>query len=226
MIRALVFDFDGLILDSESPTFASWAEVFRSQGAELRLEIWSRYIGLVHGSFDPQEHLERALGHPVDMEPLRAEKRRRFREMLLAQPVMPGVMDYLDGARRLGLATAVASSAPGEYVRGELRRLGLFDRFAAVKCGEDAPRCKPAPDLYLAAVAALGVAANEAVALEDSPNGVAAAKAAGLFCLAVPNAVTGHLDLGRADWTTPSLAELPLEELIRRAHAGNPSSCL
>jgi HAD superfamily hydrolase (TIGR01509 family) len=217
VIRALIFDFDGLILDSETPTFTSWAEVFRSQGAELRLEVWSRYIGLVHGSFDPQEHLERALGRPVDMGPLRAEKRRRFLEMVLAQPVMPGVLDYLDGARRLGLKTAGASSAPGEYVRGELARLGLFERFGAVLCGEDAPRCKPAPDLYLAAIKALGVAATEAIAMEDSPNGVAAAKAAGLFCLAVPNAVTRALDLSQANLIVGSLAELPLEELLRRA---------
>jgi HAD superfamily hydrolase (TIGR01509 family) len=217
LIRALIFDFDGLILDSESPTFASWAEVFRSQGAELKLEVWSRYIGLVHGSFDPQEHLERALGRQVDMEPLRAERRRRFRELLEAQPIMPGVLDYLDGARRLDLQTAVASSAPGEYVRGELRRLGLFARFDAVLCGEDAPRCKPAPDLYRAALAALGASASDAVALEDSPNGVAAAKAAGLFCLAVPNAVTRGLDLCGADLVAGSLAELPLEELVRRA---------
>jgi len=217
LIRALIFDFDGLILDSETPTFTSWAEVFRSQGAELRLEVWSRYIGLVHGSFDPQEHLERALGRPVDMAPLRAEKRRRFLEMVLAQPVMPGVLDYLDGARRLGLKAAVASSAPGEYVRGELLRLGLFERFDAVKCGEDAPRCKPAPDLYLAAAGALGVAPGEAVALEDSPNGVAAAKAAGLYCVAVPNAVTCGLDLSAADLIVGSLAELPLEDLLCRA---------
>ena len=135
---------------------------------------------------------------------------------------MAGVRDYVAEGRRLGLLLAIASSSPRAYVRNHIDRLGLGDAWDAVVCREDAARAKPAPDLYVRAVEALGVAPDEAVAIEDSPNGIAAAKAAGLRVVAVPNEVTGTLDLSGADCRLASCAELPLADLLARLDTPTP----
>jgi putative hydrolase of the HAD superfamily len=122
--------------------------------------------------------------------------------------------DYIADARRLGLRLAVASSSSRAWVLGHLQRLGIEAHWDVVRCREDVARTKPAPDLYLAVIAALGMAPQEALALEDSANGIAAAKDAGLRCVAVPNALTAGMDLGRADARLVSLAETPLESLL------------
>jgi beta-phosphoglucomutase-like phosphatase (HAD superfamily) len=113
----------------------------------------------------------------------------------------------------------VASSSSVGWVDGHLRRLGLRDAFAVVRCAGDVPRVKPDPALYLSVLEATGIPAAEALALEDSPNGVLAAKRAGLACVAVPNPLTARLDLGAADLRLGSLAELPLSELLARLRA-------
>jgi HAD superfamily hydrolase (TIGR01509 family) len=138
----------------------------------------------------------------------------RKTELIAALDVMVGVREYVADAKRLGLRLAVASSSSRTWVLGHLERLGLSADWDAVRTRDDVARTKPAPDLYLAAVEALGVAPNEAVAFEDSTNGIAAAKAAGLLCVAVPNALTAGMDLGRADLRLSSLMETPLERLL------------
>lgn len=130
--------------------------------------------------------------------------------------VMAGIRDYLVEGRRLGLRLGIASSSPRDYVEAHLGRIGLDEGWDVVVCREDAPRAKPAPDLYLRAVELLGVAPYEAVALEDSPNGIAAAKDAGLWVVAVPNALTAAGDLTRADCRVSTCAELPLPTLLER----------
>jgi HAD superfamily hydrolase (TIGR01509 family) len=127
---------------------------------------------------------------------------------------MAGVREYVADAKRQGLRLAVASSSSRAWVLGHLERLGLRAQWDAVRTREDVARTKPAPDLYLAAVKALGVAPHETVAFEDSMNGIAAAKDAGLLCVAVPNGLTAGMDLSRADLRLASLAETPLERLL------------
>ena len=129
---------------------------------------------------------------------------------------MAGIRDYIAEGRRLGLRLAIASSSPTDYVRAHLARIDLSDAWDAVVCREDAPRAKPAPDLYLRAVELVGVAPDEALALEDSPNGIAAAKNAGLWVVAVPNELTASGDLSRADCRVSTCAELSLIELLQR----------
>jgi HAD superfamily hydrolase (TIGR01509 family) len=137
--------------------------------------------------------------------------------LVLGQPVLPGVHDYLRGAERLGLKVGLASSSGGEYVRGHLRRLELFHHFHSTKCYEDTDSHKPDPKPYLAVLEDLGVAPSETIAFEDSPNGVTAARAAGIFCVAVPNPITASLPLSHADHRVPSLAHEPLAQLLSRA---------
>jgi HAD superfamily hydrolase (TIGR01509 family) len=217
VISALILDFDGLIVDTETPDFESWRLAFAEHGAELTLAEWSECVGREYGFIDPHAILEGKIGREIDRAELKAWRKPRFKEMLASQPVLPGVVDYLDGARGRGIRTAVASSAPRRWVQPKLERLGLAARFDCVKCEEDAPAAKPAPDLFLAAAEALGAEPEKCIAFEDSPNGVLAAKRAGMFCVAVPNAITRQLKIEGADLTVDSLADLPLQELIERA---------
>ena len=216
MIRAIVFDFDGLILDTEYPDYMSWQEIYRAYGASLPLSAWERSIGSMDlDLFDPYAYLEAQLGRPVDREAIRAQRRSRFDELVAAQGVLPGVEDYLAGARRLGLKVGLASSSSRAWVTGCLAQFGLNGAtFDCLRCGDEVKRTKPDPELYLAVLAALAVRGEQAVALEDAPNGVAAAKAAGLYCVAVPNLLTRRLAFDQADLRLNSLADMPLEMLL------------
>jgi HAD superfamily hydrolase (TIGR01509 family) len=219
MIKALIFDFDGLILDTESPEFQAWREVFAANGHELRPDLWADLIGRPRTYFDMYAYFKELNGPLTDLEALRKDRRARVIELVLGQPVLPGVREYLREARRLGLKIGLASSSGGDYVRGHLKRLELFDYFDATKCFEDTALHKPEPEPYLAVLDAIGVAPHEAVAFEDSPNGVAAARAAGIYCVAVPNPVTECLALDHADLCLKSLADEPLRRLLSRACA-------
>ena len=213
MIRALVFDFDGLILETETPAHQSWDEIYREHGHELPMDLWHGYVGSDTG-FDPAGHLAALVGEGFDRDAAQARRDARKTELIAALDVMVGVREYVVDAKRLGLHLAVASSSSRTWVLGHLERLGLHAQWDAVRTRDDVGRTKPAPDLYLSAVDALGVAPNEAVAFEDSMNGIAAAKDAGLLCVAVPNALTAEMDLSRADLRLASLAETPLERLL------------
>jgi HAD superfamily hydrolase (TIGR01509 family) len=214
VIRAIVFDFDGLILDTEEPIYRSWLEVYEAHGQELPFERWVQIVGSSTIGFHPQHHLEERLGRPLPKEVLDRRIGRRT-EMVLANKLLPGIVEHLDAARALGLKVGVASSSTRDWVMGHLVRLGILDRFDCLRCRDDVAHVKPEPDLYLAVLECLGVAGSEAIAIEDSPNGVLAAKRAGMRCVAVPNSITARLDLGQADVVLGSLAEVTLAELLR-----------
>ena len=127
---------------------------------------------------------------------------------------LPGVREYIAEAKRLGLHLGVASSSSREWVVGHLTELGLSAYFDCIKCRDDVPRVKPDPALYQAVVETFALQPSQAIALEDSPNGIAAAKRAGLFCVAVPNPLTRQLSLAHADLLVSSLADLPLQHLL------------
>lgn len=214
MIRAVIFDFDGLILDTEAPEFQAWQEIYQAHGCELLLEVWATGLGTSADAFDPCAHLEAQLGKLIDREVIQHQRRQRYRELLGVQSVLPGVRDYITEAKRLGLYLGVASSSSREWVVGHLTALGLSSYFDCIKCRDDVPRVKPDPALYRAVVETFALQPQEAVALEDSPNGITAAKHAGLYCVAVPNPLTRQLSLAHADLLIDSLADLPLERLL------------
>lgn len=214
-MRALVFDFDGLIIDTEVPVYRAWAEVYERHGQRLSPEFWATIIGYGDDRFDPMGELERLLGRPLDREALQTTRRARQLEMTIALEILPGVREWRRDAAAMGVRLGVASSSSRGWVTGHLERLGL-DGWDCVRCAGDVERTKPAPDLYLAVLDCLGVAPADAVAVEDSSVGVQAAKAAGLYCVAVPSSLTGGHDFSRADLVLRSLAEVPFAEVAAR----------
>ncbi|MEU0529806.1 HAD family hydrolase [Amycolatopsis tolypomycina] len=212
--RALVFDFDGTLADTESAVLRSWQEVFREHGTELPMEAWYAVIGTQHTTAAMFALLaEHAPG--IDPEALRPRTRAHVLKLLEDLGPRDGVRNYLETAQQHGLKLAVASSSSGAWVNPHLERLGIDHYFGAVLTG-DRHKAKPDPDLYLAALDALGAEATDAIAFEDTPHGVTAAKAAGLTCVAVPNAITASLDFGQADVVLPSFTAKPLEALLSR----------
>ena len=205
-----------MILETETPAYRSWSEIYREHGHELPRDRWLDYIGREAGWFDALTHLETLVGAPFDRDRVRKRREELKAELMAKLDVMAGIREYISEGRRLGLRLSIASSSPRDYVRAHLDRVGLGADWDAVVCREDALRAKPAPDLYLRAVELLGVAPDEALALEDSPNGIAAAKDAGLWVVAVPNELTAGGDLTRADCRVSTCAELPLSELLKR----------
>ena len=219
-LNALIFDFDGLILDTETPEVEVWQVIYRQHGHELPVDEWAKTIGGYGiSTFDAATHLSQLTG--LDPAPMRLRYRAEADAVIHAKPILPGVLELLTEARARGLGLAVASSSSHAWVDAHLARLGIAARFDKVICSEDvAPgRTKPNPDLFLLALDQLRVKKEAAVVFEDSPNGVKAARAAGIFVVAVPNPLTASLGVNGADLTVNSLAELSLQDLERRVSA-------
>lgn len=219
MIRAIVFDFDGLIVDTEGPIFDAWRRIYRERGQDLPMERWLTIIGTASGAFDPVRDLAARTGQPLDADELNALERLYYREATALQQLLPGVDEYLRDARQLHLRIAIASSSSRTWVTEHLDRFGIGHHFDAIVCREDVTRTKPDPELYQTALRSLQVDADAALALEDSSHGIRAAKAAGLFCVAVANPLTANLDLSQADLRLPSLSAMPLRSLIDHVEA-------
>ncbi|WP_156096177.1 HAD family hydrolase [Amycolatopsis jejuensis] len=214
VVRALIFDFDGTLADTEAAVLRSWQETFAGYGVELPLDVWHTVIGTSNTGATMLALLAEHVGD-LDPEVVRPVMRARVHELLAAEGPRAGVLGYLDEADELGLALGVASSSSGEWVLGQLERLGIGGRFSAVETG-DRHAAKPRPDTYLAALGRLRVGAGEAIAFEDSPHGVSAAKAAGIVTVAVPNPITVGLDFGKADCVLPSFGAISLAALLGR----------
>ena len=210
MIRALVFDFDGLILDTETPLIDAYAEVHRRYGVSFDRTLFLRGVGHADYTFDPwhgfSQHSDRAA--------LEVERRASKDEIMLRQPILPGILEMLDAARASRIHVGLASNSNHSWVDPHLTRLGLFDRFEFIACREDAPSPKPEPDLYRLVLNRFGLRGHEAIAFEDSHAGSLAAKRANLWAVAIPNESTAHHDFEHVDRKLTSLAEVTLAELM------------
>jgi HAD superfamily hydrolase (TIGR01509 family) len=212
MIRAVVFDFDGLILDTETSEYETVREVYEAHGVALTRDEWVLRIGTQSRPW--LDELEEAVGPLTDREAIRLRRIERHHELIAAETVMPGVTELVEEAAAAGLALGVASSSRETWVGPHLERLGLRHHFECLSCRSETVPAKPAPDVYLRACEHLGVAPAEAIAIEDSPHGVTAAKTAGLWCVAVPNGLTAALDFSAADLVVSSLAGLSVGDLL------------
>ncbi|MHB1341853.1 MAG: HAD family hydrolase [Coriobacteriia bacterium] len=211
---AIIFDFDGLIVDTETTAMQSWRELYATHGQELPMGLWLTLIGTWDAEWDPRRELEERVGHALDWERLEPVRRAREVELARAQPMLPGVRDWLDAAADLELHVGIASSSSREWVEGHLDRLGILDRFSALATRHDVERTKPDPALYALACATLGVAPAQAMAVEDSLHGVVAAHRAGLRVVAVPGPLMSHMDYDEAELLLPSLEAMGLGEAL------------
>jgi HAD superfamily hydrolase (TIGR01509 family) len=212
MIRALILDFDGLILDTETSLIAAYGDVHAAHGVPFDAELFNRGVGHADYSFDPW----RSFGRAADRDSLEAERKAFNRARNERQPILPGVVALVDAAKVAALRLGIASNSGHEHVEGHLGRLGLLGRFDFVACREDVASPKPEPDLYRLVLNRFGLGGTAAIAFEDSLTGIIAAKRAGLRVVAVPNASTGDHDLSRADLCVGSLADCRLPELLAR----------
>jgi HAD superfamily hydrolase (TIGR01509 family) len=215
MLQALIFDFDGLILDTETPEVLVWQDIYREHGFELPTDEWAKTVGGYGiSNFDPATHLADLSSGKLDPAELRIRYRRESDALIHAKPIQPGVLEIIEEAQREGLKIAIGSSSSHAWVDAHVKRLGLCAYFHDIICSDDVPpgRTKPNPDIYLKVLERLAVRNDAAVVFEDSPNGVLAAQRANIFVVAVPNPLTEKMGV-TGDLTVSSLAELSLREL-------------
>ena len=215
-IKAIVFDFDGLILDTETYEYEAWRSIYQDHGVQLNLSDWLPHVGAANEQFNVYAHLSERSGIPVKREEMRPRLLALMQEMLEDVPPLPGVEDYLSTAKRLDMRIGLASNSNRDWIFPKLDHIGLTECFDTIVCRDDVGAPKPDPASYLTALANLGVTAGEAFALEDSPTGVQAAKNAGLYCVAVPRPMTKNLYYDHADMRLDSLADIPLTELLAK----------
>ena len=217
MIKALIFDFDGLIMDTESPAVDGWKAIYAEYGQEFPLQAWIHaVVGVSDAEFDAAAYLAAVTGQALDLEALRNRALAHRLQMQSTLPALPGVNDYIKTAHRLGLRLVVASSSARARLEGYLRQLGLFDDFDDIVCREDVQHIKPYPDLFLKARDLLQLRTDELLVFEDSQNGILAASRAGMCVVAVPNPITAHDTHEGASLLLASLADLPLEDLLKQ----------
>ena len=207
--RALIFDFDGLILDTEWIEFQAWGKVFQSLGLTLELADWAKVVGSPE-LLDVRRSLEKRLGRSVDWAPLDAAREKHHRELSDGLTILPGVRDLMMEGAASGWRIGVASNSSNRWVFGNLRKHGLDSWVETLRTRDNTPAMKPAPDAYLLACQDLGADPARSVAFEDSAPGVQAALAAGLHVVAVPNRITKHHDLASAHQVLKNLARFKL----------------
>ncbi len=211
-IKALIFDFDGTILDTETPEFQAWTELYGQYDQNLDIQRWGVGIG-TWGAFDPIAHLEELTGQTFDHAIIHARIRPRVLELIRASSLLPGVLATLDQAKAMGLRVGLASSSGNEWIYGWLKHYSLENRFEVIKTKDDVKAVKPDPELYLAAAKALNLEPQVCAAIEDSPNGSKAALAAGMHTIAVPNQITQYLEFPNGVHKISSL-EMPLVSIL------------
>ena len=220
MIKAIIFDFDGLILDTETHEYEVLQEIFKEQGSELPMSVWGKVIG-TSSDFSPFVYLEEQTGRSIDHDQLTRLQKEKFEKRISAEAARPGVEAYLMAAKELGLKIGLASSSSYEWVSSYLKSLNLIDYFECIRTSNHVEFVKPDPALYIEAAKCLGVKPSECLALEDSANGALAAKKAGMYCTIVPNSVTAHLEFGETDHRLESMAEMELEKVISLIESRN-----
>lgn len=218
-IHAIIFDFDGTILETEVPDYRSWQEVYAKYGGTLPLETWLECVGGGAGLFDPYAYLEEQTGVSVDRQAIREWRAPRYHELVAAEPIRPGVLQLLAECREQGLRLGIASSSNRSWVEGYLIERDLMHHFEVIRTSDDVDQVKPDPALYRTATEMLDVLPAQAVAIEDSHNGMLGAKRAGLKCVVIPNPVTAAQDFSLADLRLETLEGMTLDTLLKRVAA-------
>ena len=216
IIKGIIFDFDGLICDSESTELRAWEALYNEYDLTFPFDEYQKTIGSIHNDVPPLLLLKELGGDRVVLDDARNKMHRYHQELIEVEPLREGVLDYLEEASDLGLKIGLASSSPISRVGYHIERLKTRHFFECIRTFEDVEKTKPDPKLYLLTLECLGLQPGETIALEDSIHGVTASRAAGLLTIAVPNAVTKQFSFQDANITISSLSDLPLREIIQR----------
>ncbi|WP_142288187.1 HAD family phosphatase [Bacillus sp. EAC] len=211
-MKAIIFDFDGLIVDTESVWFDAYREVLLEYEFDLSLEKFSEVIG-THDDI-LYDYLKQNIKIPFERDLIESSVEKLVKTKLDEPALRENVEDYLITAKEAGLIIGLASSSSREWVEGFLKKLNIYEYFSVIKTREDVSNVKPNPELYCKAIEELGVTASEAIAFEDSLNGLIAAREAGLRCVIVPNSVTSHLAFENYSLRLSSMAEKSLTDVM------------
>lgn len=218
-LRALIFDFDGLILDTESVEVVLWQELYSAHGAVFDLAAYKEIIGTFGlKKFSPSQEFRNVIGNDDIAQPYLDTMREKMDNVLLQSPPMPGVVDLISQAKPFNLRLAVGSSSPYSWVNRYLSHMGLWDEFDTVVTLDDVSHSKPSPEIFQTILSRFNIHPNQALVLEDSPNGVLAANRAGIPVIAVPNMVTTGLSFDGALEIMPSLSSIQLEKYVNNSY--------
>jgi putative hydrolase of the HAD superfamily len=214
MIRAVIFDFDGLIIDTESPWYEAYRTVYLKYDVELPLEVWAQCIGTSFDVFDPIQYLRERSKQTIERGEILQQTRQLYHSLMKETTIRPGVRQYLSDASEMGLHIGLASSSRREWIESYLGKHDLRDYFEAISTSDDVTKVKPDPELYLRTMHSLQVSGEETIAFEDSLNGLRAAKGAGAFCVVVPNQVTSFMNFATHDLRLVSMEEMSIHRVI------------
>jgi putative hydrolase of the HAD superfamily len=220
MIKAFIFDFDGLLVDTETTEYLSFYELGKQVGVDLQIELWHTWVGSVGGRERAITYLSQQLGDtsPARLVQLEQQFNHIFDANIINQPLLPGVKEILAEAKQHHLKLAIASSSDFAWVSHFLRKFDLLSWFDHVQTRDNVQRVKPDPEIYLKALQGLGIASHEAIAFEDSFVGSCAAKAAGITCIVIPNMVTKTLDFSHVDQIVNSLNDVDVKRCLDMYH--------
>ncbi len=217
-LQGILFDFDGLIVDTESAIYQAWEEIHRELGLELDLGFWSKYVGKSIEETDPVGELLDSLGDSIDRKEMKKMISQSEEKHVSQTEILPGVQELIIKANTAGLKLGIVSSSDKDWIDLHLERLGLAAYFDATATSDEVPRAKPDPMLYQLGLEKIGLKKEKVIVFEDSPNGVLAAKQAGLFCIAVPNPVTKMLQFdkngGQPDLVLDSMTDFSLDTYL------------
>jgi|SRR5690625_962019 len=214
MIKGIIFDFDGLIIDTETPQYKAFNDVFLEHEAELPLSIWQEEVGTA-SKFNSFDFLESQINRKVNQEELQKKTRRKINHELDNAPVREGVVAFLHEAQKLSLKIGLASSSNYTWINKHLKRVGLHHYFDCIKTSDDVEKVKPDPALYIKTAKCLGLTPDQCLVFEDSANGAQAAKAAKMKCVVVPNEITTTMDFCKVEYRLNSMTERSLSFLLK-----------
>jgi HAD superfamily hydrolase (TIGR01509 family) len=215
-IDAVVFDFDGVIIDTETARYEVWRRIFQEHNQVLPREIWVKSIGRTEYFISPYDLLAQVSGKSIDTDMLRLYEKSMEEQYIAEKPLTAGLIERIDEARAAGGRFAIASSASRRYVQKHLTDRGIANLFDVLVCRDDVSRHKPHPEPYLRAVELLDANIEYSFAVEDAPAGIEAAVSAGLFCVAVAGNMTRDMDQSRAHVIVETLEEFTFTSLVER----------
>ena len=206
--RGIIFDFDGVLVDTEWAIYQSWVHLYAREGQEISIATYSPCLGAGYSHWDPAKHLENLTGKSYDWDKETPARQAMLEADLERMGLMDGAAELLDWCAEQGIPVTVASSSSRRWVQGWLEKLGIYSRFAGVFTRTDGYAVKPSPALFEAAQQCMGLRKDDCLIIEDSENGTIAAQNAAIPCVAIPNRMTESSDFSRAAYRCASLREL------------------